>query len=68
MKIVENAWNDAFLEEGSTIREGITRVGAELTKWDKEVLGELKGRIRNVKKQLEACRRSPLSQQQVNRE
>uniref|UniRef100_A0A8R7JXL8 Reverse transcriptase domain-containing protein n=1 Tax=Triticum urartu TaxID=4572 RepID=A0A8R7JXL8_TRIUA len=67
-KVVEEAWNSAFQEGGRTVMEGLRRVGTELSRWDREVLGELKGRIRNARRDLERCRRSPLSQNHVNRE
>jgi hypothetical protein len=40
----------------------------ELWTWDREVLGELDGRIRSVRWELERCRRRSISQAQVNRE
>jgi hypothetical protein len=65
---VTEAWNDAFEFGGSTVGEAVQKVGGSLTEWDREVLGELKQRIKKAKKDLEMCRRGEINQRQVDRE
>lgn len=48
--------------------EAIRRVGTSLGRWDREVLGELKSRIKKAKRELERCKRGGIDQQQVSRE
>ena len=67
-QVVEDAWNDAFADAGATVGDAIRRVGKKLWEWDKEVLGELKHRIKKAKKELGKCRRGPISQDGVSRE
>jgi hypothetical protein len=67
-KIVEEAWNTAFEEDGMVVNEAVAGVGRKLWKWDKEVLGELKKRIKSARRELEKCRRQPISQEGVSRE
>lgn len=65
---VEEAWENA-LEGGQTrLMEIQSRVLKELWAWDRTVLGELKKRVKNLRKELEKCRREPISNRQVNRE
>ena len=54
--VVEKAWNDAFADGEVSVMEGIRRVGGELSRWDREVLGELRGWIRKARRELEKCR------------
>jgi hypothetical protein len=67
-EIVMEAWDQAFVEGAFTVGEALNRVGCKLLDWDREVLGELKHRIKRAKKDLEECRRGPLNQRQVSRE
>jgi hypothetical protein len=50
------------------VAEQVKQVGRKLWLWDKEVLGELKNRIKKAKKALEECRRKPINQQNISRE
>jgi hypothetical protein len=42
------------------VSEAVKRVSGSLVTWDREVLGELKHRIKKVKKDLEECRRKKI--------
>ena len=65
---VEEAWNEA-LELGQVeMVQMQKKILRDLRDWDTNVLGELERRISSIKKELERCRRSRLSQQNVNRE
>ena len=48
--IVEEVWNSAFEDEGVGVKAAIHEVGRSLWLWDKEVLGELKKRIKSAKR------------------
>jgi hypothetical protein len=49
-QIVTDAWNDAFGEGVHEVGEVVRKVVASLSLWDREVLGELKQRIKKAKK------------------
>jgi hypothetical protein len=49
---VEEAWNRDFEEGAVGVNEGLKKVSGSLATWDREVLGELKQRIKRVKKEL----------------
>ncbi|WVZ62142.1 hypothetical protein U9M48_011922 [Paspalum notatum var. saurae] len=65
---VEEAWNLALLDDTTTLLELQGRVLGELWEWDRSVLGELKKRVKNARRELEKCRRRGLSQEALNRE
>uniref|UniRef100_A0A8R7PKG3 Endonuclease/exonuclease/phosphatase domain-containing protein n=1 Tax=Triticum urartu TaxID=4572 RepID=A0A8R7PKG3_TRIUA len=67
-EVVEGAWNASFVDGGGSVGEAIRRVGGSLLRWDREVLGELKHRIKVAKRDLERCRRGGISQEQISRE
>ena len=60
--------NEAFDQGMGSVGVAIRRIGENLRRWDREVLGELKGRIKRAKKELERCRRSKVDQYQVSQE
>ena len=43
-------------------------MGGSLVRWDREVVWELKHRIKNAKRDLERCRRGGISQELISRE
>lgn len=65
---VEEAWGAAMLGGGSNILELQSLVLGELWEWDREVLGVLERRVKNVRRELERCCRRGVSQEFVNRE
>lgn len=67
-QVVEEAWDATFLEAVCLVGEAVRKVGDYLAKWDSEVLGGLKRRIKNVKRDLERCRRASIHQRNVSRE
>ena len=50
-------------EGSANIVEMQRKMLSELWQWDRNVLGELEKRINKVKKELEKCRRSSISQE-----
>jgi hypothetical protein len=67
-EVVTNAWNQAFEDGATTVGEAVERIGGCLMEWDREVLGELKQRIKKAKKDLEMCRRGQLDQRRLSQE
>lgn len=67
-EVVRNAWHLAMLTGDRGLAATIKRVGMELHTWSKEVLGDLKNRIKKVKKELNRCRKRAISQEQVSLE
>lgn len=67
-EVVGEAWDAAFRDGASTVGKAMSKVASSLVKWDREVLGELKHRIKMVKRDLERCRRGEIDQRQVSRE
>jgi hypothetical protein len=65
---VEEAWAKAMEDGASNLIEVQKKVLGDLMEWDRNVLGELEGRICKVKKELEFCRRRSISQDAVDRE
>lgn len=57
-----------MVSSDTTVAEAIKRVGSELHSWSKEVLGDLKNRIKKAKQDLNQCRKHVISQQNVSME
>jgi hypothetical protein len=64
--VVEEAWNSAFEEGAMDLKDVVKHVGQKLWLWDKEVLGELKKRIKKAKKDLEKCICGPIDREGVS--
>nr|XP_051221192.1 uncharacterized protein LOC127339372 [Lolium perenne] len=67
-EVVHNAWSMALLSGDVVVAEAIRRVGSDLHSWSREVLGDLKNRIKKVKKELARCRKEDICQEQVSKE
>uniref|UniRef100_A0A453K4I6 Uncharacterized protein n=1 Tax=Aegilops tauschii subsp. strangulata TaxID=200361 RepID=A0A453K4I6_AEGTS len=67
-QVVTEAWEAAINEEFCSVGAAVRRIGGSLVRWDREVLGEPRNRIRRAKKDLEKCRRGVIDQHQVSRE
>jgi hypothetical protein len=65
---VEQAWVESLEAGARDVVELQKKVLQELHDWDKNVLGQLEKRISKVKKELENCRRGPVTQENVSRE
>lgn len=66
--IVDNTWNCCINGRSESVHDALQNVASELGEWSINILGDLEKRIRNTKKQLEACRRGVLNQENINRE
>jgi hypothetical protein len=49
-QIIEEAWNHAFDDGAEEVSEAVKMISGSLVTWDREVLGELKHRIKKVKR------------------
>lgn len=58
-----DAWHLAMLTGDRGVVAAIRRVGMELHTWSREVLGDLKNRIKKVKKEFNCCRKRAISQE-----
>lgn len=65
---VEKVWNEALVLGQLEMVQIQRKILGDLRNWERNVLGELERRIIKIKKELESCRRSRLSQHNVNRE
>jgi hypothetical protein len=66
--IVTNAWNLAKQRGHKQVSELITSVSKELHTWSKDILGDLQKRIDKLKEELEAYRKSGISEHKVRKE
>ena len=65
--MVENAWKKGVQLEGKGVAAAVKGVMGELVDWSRNILGDLEKRISKTK-ELEKCRRSSISAEQVRRE
>ncbi|KAE8807743.1 hypothetical protein D1007_15900 [Hordeum vulgare] len=63
--IVENAWGNAM---NPTVKNRLAEVMGALSNWNREVLGDLRKRMKKIKAELEAMRKEPISDHQVRKE
>lgn len=66
--IVDNAWRLSMGTRAGTVAATINDVAGDLWDWSRNVLGDLEKRLKQVRKAVEACRKSSLSQHNVARE
>jgi hypothetical protein len=67
-KVVEDAWVEGDAWGNGSVADKLKSVAESLHSWNTNVLGDLKKRIKKLKKELEACRRLPISDTSVQRE
>jgi DNA-directed RNA polymerase len=65
---VEEGWEKAISRVKVSLMEIQKNVLAELWEWNRTVLRALEKRIKDAKRELELCRRHPISQGQINKE
>ncbi|KAI5008136.1 hypothetical protein ZWY2020_009184 [Hordeum vulgare] len=66
--VVNSAWENACNRGETKVMGLLKSVSRELHDWDREVVGDLKKRIKNLKNDLEVCRNQGLTQQNIDRE
>jgi len=67
-EVVGEAWQRAMNGEQKCAHAALKAVAGNLMDWSKNFLGDLEKRIKKVKSELEACRSSNISPNQVRRE
>lgn len=67
-RVVEEAWESSSVLQARNLSDSLRGVEASLQDWSVNVLGDLEKRVKVVKKDLEACRRLPISDFSVGRE
>ncbi|KAE8767870.1 hypothetical protein D1007_60705 [Hordeum vulgare] len=63
--IVENTWGKAM---NPPVKNRLAEVLGALSNWNREVLGDLRKRMKKIKAELEATRKEPISDHQVRKE
>lgn len=67
-EVVKEAWDVSAGLQGLPVHASLAGVAAGLSSWSSNVLGDLEKQVKKVKKELETCRRQPISRDQVVRE
>uniref|UniRef100_A0A453JWN8 Endonuclease/exonuclease/phosphatase domain-containing protein n=1 Tax=Aegilops tauschii subsp. strangulata TaxID=200361 RepID=A0A453JWN8_AEGTS len=65
---IQGAWEESWLEWEGGVAEAMKRVAGRIRKLHKDVVGELEGRLRKARTELERCMRAPISEQKVREE
>jgi hypothetical protein len=66
--MVMNAWGLAAARGEVNIMGKLKTVSKELHSWSRDVLGDLQNRIKNLKVELEECRRGDITTKSVSKE
>jgi hypothetical protein len=67
-EIIKNAWDVAGIRGETSIMEKLRVVSRELHSWSREVIGDLQKRIKQLKADLETCRRDGITAATLNKE
>lgn len=67
-KVVEEAWESSSVLQSLALSDSLMGIASCLNDWSVNVLGYLEKRMKAVRKDLEACRRLPISDFSVRRE
>ncbi|XP_073367647.1 uncharacterized protein [Aegilops tauschii subsp. strangulata] len=65
---IQGAWEEGCLKERGDVAAEMTNVAGRMKKWSREVVGELEGRLRRARRELETCMRAPVSEAKVREE
>ena len=65
---VQAAWEEGCMEEHGGVSTGLRNVARRMTKWGKEVVGELEERLKQARRDLETTMRAPVSEAKVREE
>jgi hypothetical protein len=66
--MVKNAWGLAAVRGEVNITSKLKTVSRELHSWSRDVLDDLQNRIKNLKEELEGCRRGEINAKRVSKE
>lgn len=57
---IQAAWEESWLEGNTGVAGAMGNVAGRMTRWQKEVVGELEGRLKKARVDLETCMREPV--------
>lgn len=67
-EVVKKAWREAKEGGRSTVYDVLESVSGDLARWGSNVLGGLEKQVKELKRELEWCRRQGVSQENISRE
>ncbi|KAE8786302.1 Elongation factor 1-alpha [Hordeum vulgare] len=67
-EVIKKAWDRGFHEERRGVAGAPESVAGDMTKWSREVVGELEGRIKETRSKLDICMKAPTSEAKVKEE
>jgi len=67
-EVVADSWKAAMDGGTASVHEAVMAVAGSLSNWSHNILGDMEKRVKKLKKELEHCRKSSISQDQVARE
>lgn len=67
-EVVADSWKAAMEGGPASVHEAVMAVAGSLSDWSSNVLGDLEKRVKKLKKELEQCRKSSISRDQVAKE
>ncbi|KAE8798436.1 Elongation factor 1-alpha [Hordeum vulgare] len=65
---IQGAWEESWMTGEGGVARAMRRVAGRMRKWHKGVVGELEGRVKKARAELERCMRSPPSEHKVREE
>uniref|UniRef100_A0A453A1Z5 Reverse transcriptase domain-containing protein n=3 Tax=Aegilops tauschii subsp. strangulata TaxID=200361 RepID=A0A453A1Z5_AEGTS len=67
-EVVRAAWERSREMGDATVAVALQKVAGDISTWSKDVVGELEGRLKRVKKELEGCMRTAVTEHKINEE
>jgi len=67
-EVVKKAWQEANEGGRSLVFDALESVSGELARWGSNLLGGLEKKVKELKRELESCRRQGVSQENICRE
>ncbi|KAE8791529.1 Elongation factor 1-alpha [Hordeum vulgare] len=67
-EVIKKAWDRGLHEERRGVVGALGSVAGDMTKWSREVVGELEGRIKETRSKLDRCMKAPTSEAKVKEE
>ena len=67
-EVIRGAWEESRSMEGGGVAQKLRSVAGRLTKWNKEVVGEVEGRLKQARRVLERCMCDLVSAKKITEE
>ena len=64
----KGGWEEGCMEGRGDVATALRGVAGRMTKWSKEVAGEIEERLKVARKELEGCMRAPVSEEKIREE